>query len=148
MARELDPATLDLKGIVKPGEHIVWGQATGEPLTLTEALVRQRHDLGPVDVFIGTCFSSTLLPEHTDRIRVTGFGGIGTASVLAKAGVLEIVPCHFGQVSQYIADRRIACDVAFVQVSSPGPDGRHSFGVVHDYIPTAVATARVVVAEV
>jgi acyl-CoA hydrolase len=147
MVRELDPAALDLKGIVKPGDHVVWGQATGEPQTLTETLVRQRRELGNVNVFIGSCFSRTLQPEHTDRIRIAGFGGIGNASELTKGGAMEIVPCHVGQIARYIADRRIGCDVAFVQVSPPDPDGRHSFGVIHDYIPTAAAVARVVVAE-
>jgi acyl-CoA hydrolase len=148
MTRDLDPTTLDLTGIVRPGDRIVWGNATGEPQTLTETLVRQRRDLGGVEVFVGASFSRTLQPEHADHLRMRGFGGIGTASELAKAGVLEIVPCHVGQIAQYIADRRIGCDVAFVQVSPPGPDGRHSFGVAHDYIPTAVDVARVVVAEV
>lgn len=146
--RELDPAAIDLKGIVKPGDHIVWGQAAGEPQSLTEALVRQRRELGNVNVFIGACFSQTLQPEHADGIRISGFGAIGSSSALSKAGTLEIVPCHVGQIAQYITDRRIGCDVAFVQLSPPGPDGRYSFGVIHDYIPTAVAVARVVVAEV
>lgn len=147
MPRELDAAALDLRGIVRPGDHIVWGQATGEPLTLTEALVRQRRDLGPVCVFVSTCFSRTLRAEHADCIRVSGFGAIGSSSELARAGVLEIVPCHVGQVAPYIATGRIGCDVAFVQVAPPGPDGRCSYGVIHDYIPTAVDKARVVVAE-
>lgn len=146
--REIAAEALDLAGIVRPGDGIVWGQATGEPLTLTETLVRQREDVGSIGVFIGSCFSRTLQPGHADRIRVSSFGAIGTSSALSKAGVLEIVPCHVGQIARYIADGRIGCDVAFVQVSPPGPDGRYSFGVIHDYTPTAVAVARTVVAEV
>lgn len=146
--REVDAASLDLKDIVSPGDHIVWGQATGEPLTLTEALVRQCAELGGIGVFIGSTFSRTLRPEHAEHIRISGFGAIGTASVLAKANVIEIVPCHVGQVAQYIADGRIGCDVALLQVSPPGPDGRYSFGVVHDYVSTATRVARTVVAEV
>ncbi len=148
MARELDAAALDLKGVVRPGDHIMWGQATGEPQTLTEALVRQRQELGNVSVFVAACFAQTLQPEHADCIRISAFGAIGSTSALARAGVLEIVPCHVGQVAQYISEGRIGCDVAFVQVSPPGPDGRYSFGVIHDYTPAAVAVARVVVAEV
>lgn len=139
---------LDLAGLVQPGDHIVWGQATGEPLSLTEALVRQRHQLGEVSAFIGSTFSHTLQPTHIDPLRITSFGAIGTSSALAKAGMLDIVPCHVGRIAQYIADRHIRCDVAFVQVSPPGPDGRYSYGVIHDYMPTAVATARTVIAEV
>jgi len=58
------------------------------------------------------------------------------------------VPCHVGQIAGYISGGQIGCDVAFLQVSSPGPDGRHSFGLIHDYTPAAVKAARTVVAEV
>lgn len=146
--REVSPESLDLCALIKPGDRIVWGQATGEPQTLCEALVRQRQDIGGVDVFLGACFSQTLQAEHADHIRMRGFGALGTASRLAKAGVLELVPCHVGQVARYIEEGYIGCDIAFVQVSPPGPDGRFSFGVIHDYIPAAVAAAHVVVAEV
>jgi acyl-CoA hydrolase len=53
-----------------------------------------------------------------------------------------------GQIARYIADGYIGCDVAFVHVSPPGPDGRHSYGVINDFVQAAVAKARVVVAEV
>lgn len=143
----VDAAGLQLADFVRPGDSIVWGQATGEPLTLTEALVRQRAGLGGVKVFLGSTFSRTLQPEHADHIAMSGFGAIGLAP-LARAGVLDIVPCHVSQVGRYIADGRIGCDVAFVQLSPPGPDGRYSFGVIHDYVATAVAAARTVIAEV
>lgn len=146
--REVAAGDLDLRGIVRDGDSIVWGQGTGEPLTLTEALVAQRADLGRMDVFIGSTFSNTLQPEHADRLRISSFGAIGTSAALARAGVLEIVPCHVGQVAGYIGQGVIGCDVAFVQVSPPGPDGRYSFGVIHDYVAAAVARARTVVAEV
>lgn len=148
MTRRVDAASLDLAGIVRPGDHVVWGQATGEPQTLTEALVRQRQDLERVHVFIATCFSDTLQPEHADYLDIRAFGAIGSPARLAKAGVLDIVPCHVGQVGRYIEDGQIGCDVAFVQVSPPGPDGRFSFGLIHDYTPAAVRKARTVVAEV
>lgn len=148
MPKTVAAADLDLKSIIKPGDQIVWGQATGEPQTLTEALVAQRQDIGPVSVFLGAGFSDTLKPGHADRIRFRGFGGIGTHRRLAKAGVLEIVPCHVGQIGRYIEDGTIACDVAFIQVSPANSAGEHSFGVVNDYVQSAVRRARVVVAEV
>jgi acyl-CoA hydrolase len=141
-------ADLDLKSIVRPGDQIVWGQAAGEPLTLTEALVAQRAGLGGVSVFLGSGFSDTLQPEHADHIRFRGMGGIGTHRRLARRGVLEIVPCHVGQIGRYIDDGAIACDVAFVQVSPADAEGRHSFGVINDYVQSAIRRARVVVAEV
>lgn len=146
--RRIRAAELDLSEFIRPGDQIVWGQATGEPLTLTEALVAQRHAIGPVSVFLGSCFSDTLRPEHADKIRFRSFGPMGTSRTLARAGVLDIVPVHFGQIYRYIRDGQIGCDVAFVQLSPPGPDGRHSFGLSNDYTQTLIATARVVIAEV
>lgn len=148
MTKVLDAATLDLKGIVRPGDHVIWGQATGEPLTLTEALAAQRHEVGPVSAFLGATFSQTFQPEHADRIAFSGFGAIGTLRRLAKAGVLGLIPCHVSQIGPYIEAGLIGADVAFVQLSPVGPDGRHSFGVINDFVQTAIAKARVVVAEI
>jgi acyl-CoA hydrolase len=68
--------------------------------------------------------------------------------LLSRGGVLSIIPCHVSQVAQYIRNGTIACDVAFVQVSPADSNGRHSFGVVNDYIRAAVDKACVVVAEI
>ncbi|MBN9563895.1 MAG: acetyl-CoA hydrolase/transferase family protein [Alphaproteobacteria bacterium] len=148
MARVVRPEELDLREFVRPGDQIIWGEAAGEPLTLTEALVAQRAGLGGVSVFFAAGFSDTLQPAHADHIRMVGIGGIGTMRRLTRAEVVEIVPCHVGQVLRYIESGAVRCDVAFVQVSPPGPDGRYSYGVTGDFIPMAAERARFVIAEV
>jgi acyl-CoA hydrolase len=139
---------IDLRTIVAPGDHILWGQGTGEPQTLTEALVAQRGDLGGVSVFLGSTFSTTLKPEHADHIHFTGIGGIGANAVLTRAGVLDVIPCHISSVPRLIAGGELRVDVVFVQLAPAGPDGRHSLGLVADYVAAAMANARVVVAEI
>ena len=121
--RRIRPEDLDLREFIRPGDCIVWGQATGEPLTLTEALVAQRHAIGPVSVFLASCFSDTLRPEHADTIHFRSFGPMGTSRSLAKAGVLDIVPVHFGQIYRYIEDGQIGCDVAWCSSARPAPTG-------------------------
>lgn len=148
MTRVVRPEDLDLREFVRPGDQIIWGEMTGEPLTLSEALVAQRAGLGGVSVFLRAAFSTTLRPEHAEHIRIRGIGGIGTLRRLTRAMAMDIVPCHFGQVHGYITRGDIACDVAFVQVSPAGPDGMHSYGVVGDFMPAAAARARIVIAEV
>ena len=37
-----------LQALIRPGDTLWWGQATAEPLTLTRAVVAQRHALAPV----------------------------------------------------------------------------------------------------
>jgi acyl-CoA hydrolase len=146
--KRLDASSLSLKGIVRPGETIMWGQGCGEPLTLTQALVAQRAELGGVNVFLGSGFSDTLRPEHADHIRFAGFGAAGTHRRLAKAGVLDLLPCHISKMESYVAEGVLPCDVAFVQLAPPDEAGRYSLGVVSDYIRAVVRRARVVVAEI
>ena len=142
-----DPG-IDLRTIVAPGDHILWGQGTGEPQTLTEALVAQRAELGGVNVFLGSTFSTTLKPDHADHIHFTGIGGIGGNAALTRAGVLDVIPCHISSVPRLIAAGDVRVDVVFVQLAPAGPDGRYSLGLVADYVAAAMARARVVVAEI
>jgi acyl-CoA hydrolase len=148
MSTVVAAADLDLKGIIRPGDHVLWSHACGEPSTLLEALLAQRALLGGVHGFAATGFSQTLRPEHADHIVFSSMGAMGTLRSLAKAHVLSVIPCHFGQLPRLIAQGVIRCDVFFVQVSPPDRDGRYSFGVVNDYMQAAIAKARVVVAEV
>lgn len=148
MAVCIDPTALDMTQFIRPGDALVWGQGCGEPLTLIEALLTQRADLGGVSAFAGSSFSAVLEPEHTDHIAFRSMGAIGSMRSLAKIGSLGIVPCHVGQIGRLIADGTIRCDVALVQISRPDADGNHSYGVINDYTRAAVSNARVVVAEV
>jgi acyl-CoA hydrolase len=148
MSREIEADNLDLSGIVSPGDHVLWSHACGEPLTLIEALLAQRSRIGPVNAFAATGFSNVLKPEHADHIAFSSMGAMGTLRALAKAHVLSVIPCHFGQLPRLIRQGVIACDVFFVQVSPPNDDGSYSYGVVNDYMQAAIAKARVVVAEV
>jgi acyl-CoA hydrolase len=70
-----DGAPLDLAEFLRPGDRIVWGQACGEPQTLTELLAAQRHRLPGVSCFVGIPAAATFRPEHGDRLRfITEFG--------------------------------------------------------------------------
>lgn len=148
MTIELQAKDIDLKGIVRAGDTVFWGQGTSEPLTLSEALVSQRADLGQIDVFLGASFSNTLQPEHADFLSFTSYGAIGTNQRLSKAGVLRILPCHYSQIPRLIARDELRCDIAFVQLSAPNATGKCSHGVGIDYMLDAARNARVVIAEV
>jgi len=146
--RRVAAGDLDLKDFISHGDRIVWGQGTGEPTTLIEALLAQRESLGGVSAFVGSSFSDLLKPEHADHIDFSAMGALGGMARLARAGVLGIVPCHVGQIAHLIAGGQIGCDVAMVQVSPAGSDGVHSYGLINDYAQAAVAKARLVIAEV
>lgn len=137
-----------LAQFIRPNDHIVWGQATAEPTPLTRALVEQRREIGPLSVFVGVSFAPTLKPEHADYISVKSYGALGSTRALAMAGVLEILPTPASQLSAAIERGSIGCDVALVQLSRVGPNGRRSLGSINDYMRAAIRRARVVIVEV
>ncbi|XAH21335.1 acetyl-CoA hydrolase/transferase C-terminal domain-containing protein [Xylophilus sp. GW821-FHT01B05] len=142
------PASIDLAAYIRPGDGIVFGQGTGEPLSLTEQLVAQRAAFSGAGIFFGSGFSTTFQPEHADHLRFKGIGGIGTLRKLSSAGVLDPVPCHISAVADLIRQGSIRSDVVMLMVSPPNEQGEHSFGLVNDYLRTAISRARVVIAEV
>jgi acyl-CoA hydrolase len=138
---------LDLRRWIRPGDGIVIGQGTAEPLTLTEALVGQRGELGGVRAFLTAMFSDTFLPGGVDGIALYGMGGVGTNRRLIKAGAMDVLPCHVSQNAELITNGTIPCDVALVQVAPADAAGRFSLGLGADHSRAAVDKARVVIAE-
>ncbi|MDE3205448.1 MAG: acetyl-CoA hydrolase/transferase family protein [Acidobacteriota bacterium] len=139
---------VDLASLIRAGDTVLWSQGCGEPRALTEALMAQRHRIGYLSVFLGATFSDTLKAEYADCIQFRGIGGIGSNAVLSRAGVLDVVPVHVSALPGLITSRVLPVDVVLVQLSPAGPDGRHSLGLVADYVRPAMTAARVVVAEV
>jgi acyl-CoA hydrolase len=143
-----DADGLNLGAFLRPGDHIVWGQACGEPTTLVEALIAQAEGIGRLGAFAATSFSGILNAAAAQRLSLSSMGAIGALRTVAATGRLGIVPCHVSQVGPMISQGLIGCDVAFVQVSPPDANGNHSFGLIGDFVEAAVAKARVVIAEV
>lgn len=140
-----------LRSLVRAGDTLWWGQATAEPLTLTRALVAHRHALagnGRLQVFVGIPASETLQPEHADVIDFFGYAAGGAHRKLAQAGVLDILPNHYSHLPRLIEDGLLPADVVMVQVSAPDEHGCYSLGQVREYLPAALAKARVVIGEV
>lgn len=143
-----DAGELDLAGLVRPGDLVVWGQACAEPLSLTEQLMRQRAEIGHFRCFLGIPTSDTVLPEHGDQVSFLSYCGSGGNRALYRDGVLDIVPVHYSGLPDLLSCGPLRADVLLLQVSPPDEHGRYSLGLADDYVSAVVATARVVVAEV
>lgn len=139
---------LDLARWVRPGDGVIFQQGCGEALNLGEAFVAQRAAYSGASVFFGAGFSRTFQPEHADHLRFSGIGGIGTLRKLAGAGKLDPIPCHISSIEGLLRQRIIRSDVVMLQLSPPNERGEYSFGLVNDYVRTAMRQARVVVAEI
>jgi len=144
----LAAAELDFTQILHAGDTVVWGQASSEPLGLTQRLLAQRHQLVDIHCFIGVSSSTTLAIEDPGGLRFTSYCGIGRNARLFERGLLDIVPTHFSQLPELFHHRHLPVDVVLLHLSPPGPDGRHSLGVVNDYLVAAARQARLVVAQI
>ncbi len=146
--KEIAPEALDFAGIVKAGDVVVVGQGCAEPLTLTEAVVRQRAELGGCRIFLGPAFAATFRPEHADHLGFLGYAASGSNQALARAGLLDVVPCHYSQLSELFSQKRQRADVVLLQLAPADDDGRYRVGMANDYQLAAARQARVVIAEV
>lgn len=147
-ARCVPEAEIDFTKLIKAGDTVIWTQGAGEPLTLVEKLLAQRHSIGRFNIFLGASYSGLVRPEHADSITFIGLGGVGHNRTLCKAGLMQIIPCHLSELSRLLTDGSIPIDVVFMQLSSANEAGRMSLGAVNGYVQAAIMRARVVVGEV
>jgi acyl-CoA hydrolase len=140
--------SLDFRDIIRPGDQLMWGQAAAEPAALIDALVRQRADIGSFRIFVGASWCKSLTSDIADLVRIRSYCGAGLNRKLAKAGVLDIVPCRYSDLPSLIRRGVLNADVLLVQVSPPDVSGRYSLSMAHDYLPAALDSARIVIAEV
>jgi acyl-CoA hydrolase len=139
---------IDLAGVIRPGDGMLWGQACAEPQTLVEAVVAQRSRFSGASVFLGSSYSGIVKPEHADHLRLASYCGTGTNRALADAGVLEIYPAPYSQLGSLLENRSIPCDVVLLQVSKPNARGEYSLALAVEYLAPALKAARAIVAEV
>lgn len=146
--KALDADAPRLAGIVRAGDVVVWGQAAAEATTLTRALMQQRAEIGRFTAFLGISWSDAVQPAHADCVSFVAYCGGGHNRALARAGLLDILPCHYSELGRLVADGGFPVDVVLVQLSPAGPDGRFSLALAGDYLVPALRRARVVIAEV
>jgi acetyl-CoA hydrolase len=147
MTVELDPAALDVARFIRPGDTVAVAQGATEPLTLTEALVAQSAQLGALRVFLGAMYSDTFAPDAAPGFRYVSYGALASNLRLARAGRLEVVPCHYSQLPWLLASGPVKADVVMLALS-PAVDGVATIGAAHGYALAAASRARVVLAEV
>lgn len=145
--RAVQAADLDLGRWIRPGDRILWGQAAAEPRTLVAAYLAQRHRFARTRAFLGLGQSGLVQTGHADAIDFEGYCGTGYRG-LVDAGGLDVLPSHYFELPSLLRNGSLRVDVLMLQVSPPDAQGRHSFGLAMEYLPAALESARVVLAEV
>jgi acyl-CoA hydrolase len=139
---------LDLAALIRPGDTVVWSQACAEPVTLTEALMSRRAEIGNFRCFLGFPVTKTARPEHADHVSFVSYCGSGANRALHRAGVLDILPCHYSSLPELLSHGPLRVDVLMLQLPPADDNGRYSLGLADDYTAALAGTARLVIAEV
>lgn len=139
-------ASIDFSGLIRESDLVVCGQATAEPVTLTEALMAQAVHLPRFRMMVGPIFSETFSAASAPNVSFQSYGVIGNARRLAKAGRLDVVPSNYSAFCADFAARRRKADVVLVQLAVSG--GRLSTSLSNDYVIDAARGARLVIAEI
>src|SRR5947208_15245109 len=86
---EVNPQALNLACWLRPGDTVWCSQGLAEPLTLTEALVKQAPSVGGLSVFLGIVQAPTFSGSDRGSLRLLGYVGIVSARGLVDAGYME-----------------------------------------------------------
>lgn len=145
----LSSTDLDFTALVRPGDVVLCGQGTGEPLTLTRRLLEQADAIGPFTCFLGVVLSDTFAPDRAKDVSFRSYGALGRNVALSRAGRLGILPWHYCRIERAFGQGELRADVVLLQLAPP-PEGRsgYSLSVTNDYVWAAARHARLVVAEI
>ncbi len=136
---------------IRSGSHVFIGTASATPRVLVGAL--ETMSMPPADLELVHFLTDGAIPHDADghattRFRHRTFFVGADVRAAVKQGLAEYVPLSVARVPELIANGRIPIDVALIQVSMPDKFGYVSLGVSVDVIPAAIASARLVIAEV
>lgn len=137
-----------LADYLRPGDHVVVGQVTGEPEGLVRELIELAPRLGHIDAFCGFSLNPAWDADFDAALRVSTYCGLGTVARAVAHGRARVIPCQLSQLSAWFACGKLRADVVLLQVSPADAAGFHSLGFTADYVWDAVQVARVVLVQV
>ncbi len=133
---------------LRRGDHVVVGQATGEPTGLVSELFELAAALGQVNVFCGFSLNPAWGALIDAALRVTTYCGLGSIRHVVGRGAARVIPAQLSQLASYFDSGVLKADVVLLQVSPADAEGYHSLGCALDYVWNAAQAARVVLVEV
>lgn len=135
---------------ITDGMRVFVDQVCSVPLTLIDELVAQRHRFGRLELLTGYLLEPLAAFDHPgEPFVLTTVQASGAVRAMLDAGVCRIVPASLSQWPDlWSAGGPLAPDVALVQVSAPGPEGRFSLGTTTASSIDVVRSAPMVIAEV
>jgi len=134
---------------IKSGDRVVIGHAVGEPVTLTNAMVKNAENYKNVEIVHMVPMGDSLYcqPGMAEHFRHNSlFVGATTRNAVAD-GRADFTPVFFSDIPDLFRTT-LPVDVALVNLSVPDEHGFCSFGVSVDYTKPAAECAKRVIAQV
>ena len=138
----------DFARVLRPGDHVIWPQGTGEPTGLSAALMHQADALPPFTLVPGMVITQTLRVAAGANISFLCLNGAAETRRAVAASGGRVLTAHVSALPAMILSRRIPVDVALVRVRPTADPQVLSLGVMVDYVREMIAAARVVIAEI
>ena len=117
---------------LRRGDHVVVGQATGEPLGLVDELFALAAGLGQLNVFCGFSLNPAWGTPINAALRVTTYCGLGSIRHIVGRGAARVIPAQMSQLTSYFESGMLKADVVLLQVSPADAEGYHSLGCTLD----------------
>ena len=133
---------------LRPGDHVVVGQATGEPPGLVREMFALASEFEQLNVFCGYSLNPAWSAPIEAALRVKTYCGLRSMRHLVERGTACVIPAQMSQLVSYFESGLLKSDVVLLQVSPPDAQGYHSLGCAVDYVWSAAQAARVILVEV
>ncbi|MDL2269117.1 GNAT family N-acetyltransferase [Desulfosarcina sp. OttesenSCG-928-A07] len=139
--------------MIRPGQRVFIGSATGEPQELVRALSAGIVRLSGLEVVRLMGYETTSLSEIADQtqdhnlnIRTIYLGSADTEEI--SRYMRFITPLNISEVPGLFLSRKLPIHVALIQVSPPDDFGWMSLGISVDITLAAAQSADLVIAQV
>jgi acyl-CoA hydrolase/RimJ/RimL family protein N-acetyltransferase len=136
---------------IQAGNRVFIGTACAAPRTLVaelENLAKPAPDVEMIHFLTTNVFPHDETGRATTKYRHRSFFVGSDIRAAVEQGMAEYVPIQISHVPDLIARGLLSIDVAMIQVSLPDEFGYVSLGVSVDIVASAVAAARLVIAEI
>lgn len=144
--RSLDQAA----GMIDSGWRIYISGNSATPFVLLESLARRVPEIRDVEVVHVLLLGDDPLsrPEAWNFFRHNSLFVGSTDRVMVNQGLADYVPIHLHEIPRLFAEGMLPLDAALIQTSPPDEHGFLSLGVECLATMSAVANARIVIAQV
>jgi acetyl-CoA hydrolase len=135
---------------IPEGSRIFVGANSTPPMRLLQALVDERKRWRRLELVTAYLFNRLPPFEHPgDPFHFVTLQATPAFRRLWSTGAVQVLPSRYSDMARLCGpDGPLPCDVAIVQVSPPGPEGRVSLGVTVGANIHPARTAPLVIAQV